>query len=28
MKTLRQDGITKVLAGATTIDEVIRVSQE
>jgi len=28
MKTLRQDGIIKVLAGATTIDEVIRVSQE
>jgi type II secretory ATPase GspE/PulE/Tfp pilus assembly ATPase PilB-like protein len=28
MKTLRQDGITKVLAGVTTIDEVIRVSQE
>ena len=28
MKTLREDGIEKVLAGATTIDEVIRVTQE
>jgi type IV pilus assembly protein PilB len=28
MRTLREDGITKVLAGATTIDEVIRVTQE
>jgi type IV pilus assembly protein PilB len=28
MKTLREDGIEKVLAGTTTIDEVIRVTQE
>ncbi len=28
MKTLREDGVVKVLAGATTIDEVIRVTQE
>ncbi len=28
MKTLREDGIAKVLAGMTTIDEVIRVTQE
>ena len=28
MKTLREDGITKALAGFTTIDEVIRVTQE
>ncbi len=28
MKTLREDGILKVLAGVTTIDEVIRVTQE
>ncbi len=28
MKTLREDGIAKVLAGSTTIDEVIRVTQE
>jgi len=28
MKTLREDGIIKVLAGVTTIDEVMRVTQE
>jgi type II secretory ATPase GspE/PulE/Tfp pilus assembly ATPase PilB-like protein len=28
MRTLREDGIEKVLAGLTTIDEVIRVTQE
>lgn len=28
MKTLREDGVAKVLAGVTTIDEVIRVTQE
>jgi type IV pilus assembly protein PilB len=28
MKTLREDGIVKMLAGVTTIDEVIRVTQE
>jgi len=28
MRTLREDGVAKVLAGVTTIDEVIRVTQE
>jgi general secretion pathway protein E len=28
MKTLREDGIAKALAGVTTIDEVLRVTQD
>jgi type II secretory ATPase GspE/PulE/Tfp pilus assembly ATPase PilB-like protein len=28
MKTLRQSGIQKVLAGTTTIEEVLRVTQQ
>jgi type II secretory ATPase GspE/PulE/Tfp pilus assembly ATPase PilB-like protein len=28
MKTLREDGFDKVLAGVTTIEEVLRVTQE
>jgi type II secretory ATPase GspE/PulE/Tfp pilus assembly ATPase PilB-like protein len=28
MKTLREDGLEKVLAGVTTIEEVLRVTQE
>jgi type II secretory ATPase GspE/PulE/Tfp pilus assembly ATPase PilB-like protein len=28
MRTLRDDGAEKVLAGATTVEEVIRVTQE
>jgi type II secretory ATPase GspE/PulE/Tfp pilus assembly ATPase PilB-like protein len=28
MKTLRQDGFDKVLAGLTTLDEVLRVTTE
>jgi general secretion pathway protein E len=27
MRTLRQDGVRKVMAGLTTIDEVLRVTQ-
>ena len=28
MKTLRQDGVAKALRGVTTLDEVLRVTQE
>ena len=28
MKTLREDGLEKVLAGVTTVEEVLRVTQE